>query len=285
MPVALPRHGFLHASRSAPVLGPGLGRPTSARIVTSIATSGPGKYYDEVNPRLYRKTNGNLCANLNSPGKRIVPLNPPTEGADAMYDTVPLEKYKETDKSFRFDKAFRFDKSKDVEYAKFLKHATKHYTLPAPEVYKERMPTTPKWRPTPARFPRPPKPGGADAFYEPSLARVTSVPTLGGGGPRIDKNMYRCGAGADTFYDLPNPTVYKERSSSFRFGRDETAPASASDCAPRHRPAPLPPQKKVDPDAPKPAWVDRLTVHKPRPTRPFLRSPRPSSAPQAKRAK
>lgn len=254
-----------------------------------MVNDGPGKFYGPVNTNLFMKSNGNLVANLSTSGKRSVPLNPPTEGADKYYDPVPLDKYKEKDKAFRFDKANRFDKSKEKEILTFLKDSPKFYTLPAPEVYKEPTSTSPIWRTGPERFDRPRRPQGADQFYGDIFKqeKAKSVPNLRGGGPRLDKNMYRRGAAADVpFYYLPHPTVYKEANRSFRFGRDETAfVTTGSDYAPRHRPAPAPPAKKVDLSAPNPAWVDRLCVHNPRPVRPFLRSPRPSSAPAARGAK
>ena len=276
-------NAFLQHSRSAPVLGPGRGRPHSARIVPPAPpTAGPGKYYDEVNPRIYKQTTGHVVPRLNSSGNRIVPLNPPTEGADALYDPVDVQIYKEKDKGFRFDKAFRFNEVKNE--SKFRRAPPpKHYTLPAPEVYKERVPTTPKWKKGGSRFGFQLKPQGADSLYNPAIRRAGSVPNLSGGGPRIDvgpMSMYIRGAGADApFYDLPHPTLYKERSRSFRFGRDESAPSSAAECAPRHRPAPVPAHRGIDPDAPAPKWVDRLAVHTPRPVRPWT-APKRSDGPQ-----
>ena len=91
----------------------------------------------------------------------------------------------------------------------------------------------------------------------------------------VDRDSTKICTGAELLPTFPSticshPTVYKEANRSFRFGRDETAFATTgSDYAPRHRPAPAPPAKKVDLSAPNPAWVDRLCVHNPRPVRPF----------------
>ena len=276
MPSDPPQHGFLQASRSAPILGPGLGKRHSARTVPlNPPTEGPGKYYDLVPARVYKKTNGNLVANLGTSGKRLVPLNQPTEGPDQLYNIVPLDVYKEKDGSFRFAKAFRFDSE---ENSKVTRTYPKFHSVPKPEVYKEPRPEVPKWQTGPPRFLRPPKTYGADQFYEPSVSRASSVPNLKGGGPRLDAKMYVRTAGADVpYYDLPNPTAYKESSRAFRFGKDQTRPSSAAECAPRHRDAPVNPTKPVDPDAPIPAWVERLALHRPRPVRPWRKPP--ASAP------
>ena len=67
-------------------------RPHSPRIVPlAWPTDAPGPgIYDVVSPRVYKKTNGNIVPRLDTTGERIVPLNPPTEGADAMYDPVEV---------------------------------------------------------------------------------------------------------------------------------------------------------------------------------------------------
>ena len=55
--VMLPRNGFLHESRSSPIIGPGLGRPMSPRF-EPIITCGPDtEGYDLPNVALY-KMNG-----------------------------------------------------------------------------------------------------------------------------------------------------------------------------------------------------------------------------------
>lgn len=217
-----------------------------------------------VSPRHYKPTNGHIVPRLNGSGKRIVPLNPPTEGADTFYDPVPVDKYKEKDTSFRFDKACRYNDPVEKEFARLP--AAKYYSLPAPEVYKETGTKTPKWgKETRAgsRFGFQMKPQGADTYYHPVLQRHGSAPNLSGGGPRLDDKMYMRTAGADApFYALPHPTIYKERSTTFRFGRDVSTGADPAFTA-------IPEPNKVDPDAPVPTWVSRLAAHNPRPVRPW----------------
>ena len=231
-----------------------------------MPTASPGKLYDLVSPRLYKKTNGHVVPRLNQAGKRTVPLVPPTEGADTFYDPVSVEIYKEKDTSFRFDKAARYNDPVEKEFGRD-RPAAKYYTLPRPEVYKERLPSTPAWRKGPSRFGYEMKPQGADALYDPvpTMRRTGNVPNLSGGGPRLDDKMYMRGAGAEVpFYDLPHPTVYKERSHAFRFARDVNTGADPVFLA-------VPEPNKIDPDAPVPQWVQRLAAHNPRPVRPFLR--------------
>ena len=266
MAAQLPRTGFLTTARSAPILGPGHGRPTSSRITRlALETNGPGKFYDDVDPRVYKATNGTLTPNLKTSGKRIDPkMYGAAQGTDKFYDAVPLTVYKERETTFRFDKAPRH-----VSRISNSKPGTPYYTMPSPNLYKEQLPRAPRWRPLPSRIQPPNKGCGADTFYDPvdvnvykKIASSSSVPSLRGGGPRIFSHAH--GSGADTFYDPPDMTIYKERSTAFRFG---TAGLSAP---PTHRVAPTRASAQ-EADSPKPAWVDRLAVHEPRPFRPWRR--------------
>ena len=267
--VMLPRNGFLHESRSSPIIGPGLGRPMSPRF-EPIITCGPDtEGYDLPNVALY-KMNGSASVSRFGRGfgrvtkHRIEEMDANLQrmgGAAVDFHSVP---------PLRTTKAPRIGPGPGRPMSPRLADMSSPlgtdamYDLPPPEVRSTcpRQPRTTAWDPKLARFAKE-KTFECDEMYDlppvDTYQKINSacVTRLGSSGPRIDPLLYKHGEGADRFYDIPpveitrpwTPTVH-------RFGAQVIRPEVIT-------PIRIPSQEA-------PPWLGRLSAYKPRPRTPFF---------------
>jgi len=297
----IPRHGFMRESRSCPHLGPGLdgdGRPLSVspRFV-SPTPQGPARASYDLPPVTVYRSVGSFATARMGPGfgrpasdRSKFDLVPPGEGADVLYDTtrdVALSAHMLQGGRRRLGRINtapslgpglgRSTSPRGCDLVPPGSGSPTLYDLPAPEMYKQpRQPRVPRWDPSHARFPSPPK-LNTDAQY--SLPRVevyrstnsTLSTRMGPGlgrtvGPRIDARMWKVGDGADALYTVPQLSVTKAcpemRASCFSppVHRHEVGARMAEPIPSSRMPSKTPPP-----------WLDRLSVYQARPRAPWQR--------------
>jgi len=281
----LPRFGFLQESRSAPSLGPPLGRAHSPRFEPPKITIGrdvTDAVYDLPEVDKYRSVKS-ACTTRVGPGlgKQVGPRIDPTlmdssgAGPNKYYDW-PLQG---SESAPTLGPGLgRQVSARDCDLVPPGAGADVQYDLPSVDKYRPRLPAGAlHWDAKRPRF-DPPHKLSTDKVYDvvdfnvyrsQGSACVTRIgPGLGKQvGPRIDPTLFgRIGDGTDSFYDLPSVQAYKERSSSFRFAyspHSSSAPSLGSDGGA------LTPTKM--PSARAPPWVGRLTSYTPRDRNPWAK--------------
>jgi hypothetical protein len=272
----LPRNGFLHESRSSPIIGPPKGHQLSPRFDPQQyqVGSGPDLFYDAPPLEKYRPM-PSACVTRLGPGlgKKVGPrIDPapykPGAGAQTFYEIPEVRSGTAPSLGPGYG---RPSVPRDCDLVPPGCGADQIYTLPDPESYKQQsVHGVPRWDPKRPRFEKEWRPPCDQMYSLPDESVYMSIganpaPRLGPGlgkkvGDRIDPAQYRVGQGADALYSLPELGVYRasKSSSSCRFGGARVRPEK------NPFPVRMPSEKQ-------PPWVARVASYKPLPRHPWLR--------------
>lgn len=171
----LPRTGFLTESRSAPILGPGRGRPISNRFET-VEPQGPADYrYELPDVEIFRTTGSRSTTRL-GPGYRpgspdVVPrpsldqVVPHGCGANTFY-TLPVARSSTAPRFGPGEGRSMSPQHQDLAAGLGGSGTDALYSVPPVDAYKTRQPRVPQWDLRPPRFPKTRKPW-TDQQYTP----------------------------------------------------------------------------------------------------------------------
>lgn len=257
-------------SRSAPILGPGRGRPISNRFET-VELQGP-KYYHYELPRLevFKDTGSRTTTRLGpgrwpgspEPKPRDVQLAPSGCGADTFY-AVRAERCMTAP---RFGPGHGRPMSpQHTDLVPKTDGADALYSMPPVDAYRPRQPRIARWDPALEQRPRTRGLLTHAQYTLPApevFMKNTVMPVrLDRSGPRIGSTPR--GEGADCLYSIPPVSVVKSTTTNVahRFG----APVVRHEVGGRS-PGPA---VRILPATP-PSWLEHLSAYKPRPNKPWL---------------